>query len=315
MKKNVFYATSLAMLSVAWLCAMPVLAAETETEAVSEAGSTTTFPVTVVDAYDNEVTLDAAPTSIVSLAPTDTEILYAIGAGEVMTGRTDYCNYPEEATKLDSIGTYMEPNMELILSKSPDLVVASGFIDDNIRTQLEENGTAVYLTGGSDRESIEADITGLGTLTGYTDGAEAVVADMESEWNDLSAKLEKVTEEKSAFVDLGSLYSAGPGSLLDGSLSSIHVKNIAADADTTWPQLSAEKVVEANPDVYISLFSDLDTVKETAGLSDLACLQSEDGFIYIDGSGEAGDMIQRSGPRYVEGLKTLAELIYPEIAE
>ena len=178
MKKNVFYATSLAMLSVAWLCAMPVLAAETETEAVSEAGSTTTFPVTVVDAYDNEVTLDAAPTSIVSLAPTDTEILYAIGAGEVMTGRTDYCNYPEEATKLDSIGTYMEPNMELILSKSPDLVVASGFIDDNIRTQLEENGTAVYLTGGSDRESIEADITGLGTLTGYTDGAEAVVADM-----------------------------------------------------------------------------------------------------------------------------------------
>ena len=311
MKKNVFYATSLAMLSAAWLCAMPVLAAETETEAASEAaGKTTTFPVTVVDAYDNEVTLDAAPTSIVSLAPTDTEILYAIGAGEVMTGRTDYCNYPEEATKLDSIGTYMEPNMELILSKSPDLVVASGFIDDNIRAQLEENGTAIYLTGGSDRESIEADITGLGTLTGYTDGA-----DMESEWNDLSTKLEKVTEEKSAFVDLGSLYSAGPGSLLDGSLSSIHVKNIAADADTTWPQLSAEKVVEANPDVYISLFSKLDEVKETAGLSDLACLQNEDGFIYIDGSGEDGDMIQRSGPRYVEGLKTLAELIYPEIAE
>lgn len=309
MKANVFYVASLAMLSTAWLCAMPVLAAETETEA------STAFPVMVVDAYDNEVTLDAAPTSIVSLAPTDTEILYAIGAGEVMTGRTDYCNYPEEATSLDSIGTYMEPNMELILSKSPDLVVASGFIDDNIREQLEENGTAVYLTGGSDRESIEADITGLGTLTGYTDGAEAVVADMESEWNDLSARLKKVTNEKIAFVDIGSLYSAGPGSLLDGSLSSIHVKNVAADADTTWPQFSAKKVVEANPDVYISLFADLDEVKETAGLSDLACLQNEDGFICIDGSGEAGDMIQRSGPRYVEGLKLLAELIYPEIAE
>lgn len=109
MKANVFYVASLAMLSTAWLCAMPVLAAETETEA------STAFPVTVVDAYDNEVTLDAAPTSIVSLAPTDTEILYAIGAGEVMTGRTDYCNYPEERPVLDSIGTYKEPNMELIL--------------------------------------------------------------------------------------------------------------------------------------------------------------------------------------------------------
>ena len=139
--------------------------------------------------------------------------------------------------------------------------------------------------GGSDRESIEADITGLGTLTGYTDGAEAVVADMESEWNDLSARLKKVTNEKIAFVDIGSLYSVGPGSLLDGSLSSIHVKNVAADADTTWPQFSAKKVVEANPDVYISLFADLDEVKETAGLSDLACLQNEDGFICIDGSG------------------------------
>ena len=67
--------------------------------------------------------------------------------------------------------------------------------------------------------------------------------------------------------------------------------------------------------MYISLFADLDEVKETAGLSDLVCLQNEDGFICIDGSGEAGDMIQRSGPRYVEGLKLLAELIYPEIAE
>ena len=69
MKANVFYVASLGMLSAAWLCTMPVLAAETETEASAA------FPVTVVDAYDNEVTLDAAPTSIVSLAPTDTEIL------------------------------------------------------------------------------------------------------------------------------------------------------------------------------------------------------------------------------------------------
>ena len=72
-------------------------------------------------------------------------------------------------------------------------------------------GTVSQFTG-SDRESIEADITGLGTLTGYTDGAEAVVADMESEWNDLEQRLKKVTNEKSAFVDIGSLYSVGPGS-------------------------------------------------------------------------------------------------------
>ena len=95
----------------------------------------------------------------------------------------------------------------------------------------------------------------------------------------------------------------------------IKVENVAADADSAWPQLSAEAVVEANPDVYISLYSTLEDVQQTAGLSDLACLNEDGGFIYIDDSSVEGDMIQRPGPRYVEGLKVLAELVYPEIAE
>ena len=245
----------------------------------------------------------------------DTEILFALGAGDSVTGRTDYCNYPEEAADVDSIGTYMEPNMELILSKSPDLVVASGFIDDNIRQQLEENGTAIFITNASDLESTEKNIETFGKLIGHDAEAEEVVKNMEDEWTDLSAELENVKEEKSAFIDIGSLYSAGPSSLLDNSMQMIKVENVAADADSAWPQLSAEAVVEANPDVYISLYSTLEDVQQTAGLSDLACLNEDGGFIYIDGSSVEGDMIQRPGPRYVEGLKVLAELVYPEIAE
>lgn len=273
------------------------------------------FPVTVMDDFGNEVTLEKAPESIVSLAPVDTEILFALGAGDSVTGRTDYCNYPEEAADVDSIGTYMEPNMELILSKSPDLVVASGFIDDNIRQQLEENGTAIFITNASDLESTEKNIETLGKLIGHDAEAEEVVKNMEDEWTDLSAELENVKEEKSAFIDIGSLYSAGPSSLLDNSMQMIKVENVAADADSAWPQLSAEAVVEANPDIYISLYSTLEDVQQTAGLSDLACLNEDGGFIYIDGSSVEGDMIQRPGPRYVEGLKVLAELVYPEIAE
>lgn len=268
-----------------------------------------------MDDFGNEVTLEKAPESIVSLAPVDTEILFALGAGDSVTGRTDYCNYPEEAADVDSIGTYMEPNMELILSKSPDLVVASGFIDDNIRQQLEENGTAIFITNASDLESTEKNIETLGKLIGHDAEAEEVVKNMEDEWTDLSAELENVKEEKSAFIDIGSLYSAGPSSLLDNSMQMIKVENVAADADSAWPQLSAEAVVEANPDVYISLYSTLEDVQQTAGLSDLACLNEDGGFIYIDDSSVEGDMIQRPGPRYVEGLKVLAELVYPEIAE
>ena len=303
MKKATLFAAATALLGAVWVSGATVFA---ETDA---------FPVTVMDDFGNEVTLEKAPESIVSLAPVDTEILFALGAGDSVTGRTDYCNYPEEAADVDSIGTYMEPNMELILSKSPDLVVASGFIDDNIRQQLEENGTAIFITNASDLESTEKNIETLGKLIGHDAEAEVVVKNMEDEWTDLSAELENVKEEKSAFIDIGSLYSAGPSSLLDNSMQMIKVENVAADADSAWPQLSAEAVVEANPDVYISLYSTLEDVQQTAGLSDLACLNEDGGFIYIDDSSVEGDMIQRPGPRYVEGLKVLAELVYPEIAE
>lgn len=303
MKKATLFAAATALLGAVWVSGATVFA---ETDA---------FPVTVMDDFGNEVTLEKAPESIVSLAPVDTEILFALGAGDSVTGRTDYCNYPEEAADVDSIGTYMEPNMELILSKSPDLVVASGFIDDNIRQQLEENGTAIFITNASDLESTEKNIETLGKLIGHDAEAEEVVKNMEDEWTDLSAELENVKEEKSAFIDIGSLYSAGPSSLLDNSMQMIKVENVAADADSAWPQLSAEAVVEANLDVYISLYSTLEDVQQTAGLSDLACLNEDGGFIYIDGSSVEGDMIQRPGPRYVEGLKVLAELVYPEIAE
>ena len=303
MKKATLFAAATALLGAVWVSGATVFA---ETDA---------FPVTVMDDFGNEVTLEKAPESIVSLAPVDTEILFALGAGDSVTGRTDYCNYPEEAADVDSIGTYMEPNMELILSKSPDLVVASGFIDDNIRQQLEENGTAIFITNASDLESTEKNIETLGKLIGHDAEAEEVVKNMEDEWTDLSAELENVKEEKSACIDIGSLYSAGPSSLLDNSMQMIKVENVAADADSAWPQLSAEAVVEANPDVYISLYSTLEDVQQTAGLSDLACLNEDGGFIYIDDSSVEGDMIQRPGPRYVEGLKVLAELVYPEIAE
>lgn len=303
MKKFMIYAASAALLTSAFGCSTVVFAEEG------------TFPITVTDDMGNEVTLDEAPESIVSLAPVNTEILFAIGAGDIVTGRTEYCNYPEEAQDVDAIGTYAEPNMELILSKSPDLVIATGYIDDSIRQQLEENGTAVFITNANDLETAEKDIETIGKLIGYETEAAEVTTDMEKEWEALSAQLEDVSETKSAFVDIGSLYSAGPDSLLDNSLKLLNVTNIAADADSQWPQLSAETVVDADPDVYISLFSPLEDIMETAGLSELTCLNSEDGFIYIDGSSEIGDIVQRPGPRYVEGLKTLAEMIYPEIAE
>ena len=103
MKKATLFAAATALLGAVWVSGATVFA---ETDA---------FPVTVMDDFGNEVTLEKAPESIVSLAPVDTEILFALGAGDSVTGRTDYCNYPEEAADVDSIGTYMYPNTQILL--------------------------------------------------------------------------------------------------------------------------------------------------------------------------------------------------------
>lgn len=273
------------------------------------------FPVTITDALGNEITMEKEPEAIVSLSPASTEIVYAVGAGEKLVGRTDYCNYPEEAGAIDSIGSYMEPNMELILSKTPDLVLASDYIDDAVRTQLEEAGAVVCLISANDLPAIEKDINSVGKLTGCAEQAEKVVADMETELADLTSKIDTVKTDKSAFIDLGSFYSAGPGSLLDSTLNILGIENICADADTMWPMLSVETLIEKAPNVYISLYLPLDEIKQTAGMEALECLNEEGGFIYIDGMSPEGDMLQRPGPRYVEGVKVLAEKVYPEAFE
>lgn len=270
------------------------------------------FPVTVTDALGMEVTMEEAPSSIVSLSPASTEILFAVGAGELVTGRTDYCNYPAETADIESIGSYTEPNMELILSKAPDLVVASDYIDDAIRSQLEEAGAAVLVISANNLEGIEAQIGMIGELTGKKEEADAVVSGMEEELQTLNGVLENVEQGKRAFVDLGSFYSAGPGSLLDSALITVGLENICADEATLWPMLSVESILERDPDLYISFYPTKEDLTATAGLDALECLNSEDGFIYIDGMSENGDMLQRPGPRFVEGMEALAKLVYPE---
>ena len=89
---------------------------------------TTVYPLTVEDDLGNEVIIEEEPERVVSLSPANTETLFALGAGERIVGRTDYCSYPEEAAEVESVGTYTAPNTELIISLSPDVVFASDYI-------------------------------------------------------------------------------------------------------------------------------------------------------------------------------------------
>lgn len=272
----------------------------------------TVYPLTVTDDLGMEVTIEEEPEQVVSLSPANTETLFAIGAGSRVAGRTDYCNYPQEAAEVDSIGSYSSPNMELIISKTPDVVFASDYIDDSIRAQLEENGAKVVVFAGSDVSSVQNDIMIAGQIMNCNEEAEKVTSAMSEELAELQEIVSGVQEPKSAFIDLGSFYSAGKGSLLGNMLLDLGVENIVDDTGEMWPQLSVETIIEKNPDVYISLFTTPEELKQTAGVSELDCIKN-DQIIFFDGLSPEADMIQRAGPRLVEGTKLLAEQIYPEL--
>ena len=135
-------------------------------------------PITVTDDSGAEVTLDAAATRIVSLAPANTEIAFAIGAGDKMVAGTSYDDYPEEAKALPKVGDFANPNVEKIASYSPELVLAAGGIQANLRSKLEKLGMKVYVVDPKTYDATIATIENIGKLAGTGDGATAVADKM-----------------------------------------------------------------------------------------------------------------------------------------
>ena len=245
------------------------------------------FPMTVTDYLGTEMEFEAAPEKVVSLSPSCTEILYALGLGDKVVGVSNWCTYPEEAAAVEKVGDTFSVNVERIIEMDADVVFVSGAAAAESVQALNEAGINVYSIGAKNIDDICKSISGVGKVTGAQDQAEEVVNSMKEQ---LSALEEQVADldVKRVFIDLGDLYSTGSEDYLGGSLSLIKAENIALDAGANSPQLSAETVIEKNPQVYFK----------------------NDQVYFIDYSDPAADKITRDGPRFIEGLEYLAGLIH-----
>lgn len=282
------------------------------TSAVETKNGAVTYPLTVTDDMGNTVTLDKEPQKIVSLSPATTEILFAVDAGDKVVGRTDYDNYPEAALAVPSIGDFNAPNVEKIIALTPDLVLASNFISDDIRQQLEATGAKVLVFSPVSIDGIMNDIITVGEVTNTNNQASQVVTKMTADRQAIIDKVKTAAVQKSVFIDVGDFFSAGPGSMLDSMLTDINAKNIAADAATPWPQLSTEQIITSNPDVYISLYSTPEQIKATPGFDKITAIKNNQ-IAYYAFLSPNSDLVQRPGPRIVEGLALLAKDVYPEL--
>ena len=281
------------------------------------AGTEAPESMSVVDDAGRTVEVVKNPQRLVSLAPSNTEILFALGLGDKVVGVTDFCDYPEEAKAIEQVGTYFEPNIEIIFSLSPDLVLAITSLPEVI-AKLEELGVPALILDPSDLEGILADIQLVGQATGAETEAEALVSELRGRIAVVTEKAGEAKERVRVFCEIDATdpskpWASGPGSFMDAMIRLSGGTNVAADADSPWPQLSAEEIIAKDPEIIILADSKYgvtaESVRERPGWDVITAVK--EGAIYdID-----DDLISRPGPRIVDGLETVAKIIHPELFE
>lgn len=272
-------------------------------------------PGTYIDDIGREVSIDRVPQRIVSHVPSITETLFALGLGDRVVGVSDYCDYPEEAKLKPSIGDYFNPSLEPIVALEPDLVLTDGH-SESIKG-LEALGITFFVIDPKDIDGILKDIELLGKITGVEKEARALVSEMNGSLAQIASRAEDAPRVRVFYVfdatDLNNPWTAGPGSFVDALITMAGGENIAAQSQGAWVQFSIEQLVSANPEIIM-----VDTIHGTAIISEeelrahpawREITAVKQGKIYMVN----GDLVNRSGPRIIQGLEEIARAIHPEL--
>jgi iron complex transport system substrate-binding protein len=283
-------------------------------------GTTTPTPstFTITDSKGKVVTINNNhPQKIVSLAPSNTEILFALGLGDRIVGVTDFCNYPPEATTKPSVGAYDNPNIETIVAMEPDLVLATDAQSESIYQQLENRGLTVVAIIPHNLNEVLTTITLIGKITGQDEEAVSLVADMQSRIDAITTKTSQLIESQTPRVFYiiwnDPIWTVGDTTFEDALIEMAGGNNIAHELNG-YVSISLEAVLDANPQVMIA----------GVGMGEgedapLLYIQTESRLASTDAriNGRVYsfnmDIISRPGPRIVDALEQLFQLIHPEL--
>jgi iron complex transport system substrate-binding protein len=273
--------------------------------------------ITLNDGLGRQVTLASPAQKIVSLAPSNTEILYAIGAGSAIIGRDDLSDYPQEVVNLPTVGGSMgKYNFEEITKLQPDLVLASDLNTPEQIKSLEDLKITVYvLPNPTQLQGMYQNLETVGTLTGHSAEAARLSADLMAREKAVTNALASVTGRPKVFYELDATdpakpYTAGANTFIDVLIFEAGGANIGASLQGDYPQISQEELLTQDP--AIILLGDAaygitpDQVAARPGWDVIKAVKSKQVFAIDD------NLISRPGPRLVDGLETLAKLIHPE---
>ncbi len=262
-------------------------------------------PLTFTDSAGETIFFKTPPKRIISLAPSNTEILYAIGAGDLVVGVTEYDDYPDEVRQKEKIGGFKDVNIERVVALSPDLILATGGVQVEVVETLRELGLNVAVIDSRNLTDVMENIILIGRITQRENEAKTIVQNMETRIKKIQEKSQRNKRPKTMYIAWGDpLMVAGPEAFANDLIELAGGINIYADAVTQYPQVSIESVIERNPDVIIT--------SEHTGI-DLASLPKKPDWreikavrnnrLYVINA----NLVSRPGPRLVLALEQFYE--------
>ena len=271
-------------------------------------------PRTFVDDMDRKLYLAKPPTRIVSLAPSITEILFAIGADNEIVGVTDFCNYPPAALAKPKVG-YSNPNLEVLVALEPQLVLAPpSFLRADLLAKLEQLKIPTFVLESKTVEGIFGHIQLLGRMMGRAKEANRYTAEMRKQVAELTRRVEERARPTLLYVlNSDPLITVGPGSFIHHLIELAGGRNAAERANAPYPRLTMEEVLTQNPEILLFPIGEYEGIPQAEQdrwkrWDSLRAVQ--EGKLFQIRS----DLLNRPGPRVIKGLRHLVKLLHPEVA-
>jgi len=265
----------------------------------------------VFDDLGRLVAINGTPQRIVSLAPSNTEILFALGLGDKVVGVSDYCDYPPEALEKEKVMGYSTPNIEKIVALNPDLVLAGYGNPIDVIYTLEGLGLTVFGIKTTDLDDLLNDIRRIGEITDKELEAQALTSEIESRIQAVTNLTEELEQRPKVFYivwgdESSALWTAGSGTFIHELIEKAGGVNICQNI-TGYATISIEEVIARDPEIIITSGLSYDWALNATELASTTASQTDRIFTCND------DLVQRPGPRLVEGLEWFAYFIHPEI--
>jgi iron complex transport system substrate-binding protein len=272
-------------------------------------------PRTFVDDMGRKLFLAKHPTRIISLAPSITEILFAIGLEDEIVGVTQFCNFPPQALDKPKVG-YSHPNLESIVALQPQLLLApKSFLRADILKKLEQLKIPTFILDPRTVEEILVHIRLLGRMVGHSQEANERATSLRKQLTILSTRLDGLSRPSLLYVlNSDPLITVGPGSFIHHLIELAGGRNVAEESKSPYPRLTMEEVLRQDPEnvVFpIGRFEGIPKAQQDKWKRWDTLRAVKSGRLYQIQS----DLLNRPGPRIVEGLKELVKVLHPEIMQ